>query len=424
MTDINELFKTPRKPIKVVDCDALTNDEWLVVRRLNYNNLKNRDIDETILNKLEITKNLDKVPYFSTSIGGSDSSSILGTSHWRTGLELYYDKAEGKVEENIDRGRQYIFDFGHAMEAFVAEHYEKVFKEEFKDNVEREFSLHYGEPILIKDCRVYRDTWMYKNPEYPFMSADLDFKIDLILEDDRVITGIFECKTTSPFTIKDNWEFEAPAYYQCQTRHYMAVMDYPFTIIACAADNSANNYYSHIIFRDAEKEKELIEAECKFAQCVEDKNPPYDSKVNNLECILDHMNVKKQDETVDSSDYCKDAVERILALDNQISMYNNGLKDLKSARELILSNILTYMQEHGKCNMKIETELSDYVFKVEAKTSNALDYNKFWKLCKKLPDGYDAVIENYKSQCLKSTEVKNTLSAKAHKHKESKKEVA
>lgn len=384
MANIAELFKKPRKPLKVVDCDGLPNDKWLEYRK--------------------------------TGIGGSDSASILGISKWRTARELYYDKIGESTPEEIDKGKQYIFDFGHAMEAFVAEHFEKVFEDEYRQNFNLQFTSHYGEPIKFKSARVYRDTWMYRNPENLFMIADLDFKIDFTLEDGRVVTGVFECKTSSAYQIQNAWEAAAPAYYQCQTRHYMATTDLPFTVIACAADNNSMNYYVHIIWRDAEKEKALIEAERDFWQSVQNKIPPEDLSANNIKVILGHLpTIEKQKVEVDDSEYCVNLIKQYEALDKQAKEFSKIIDDYNAQKDIIKSNILTYMTNNNKYSVTIPGEDKQFSFVVATKSSNAMDYTKFFKMCEDLPNS--AVIDDLRMQCRKDPAPKATLSVTSKKKK-------
>ena len=348
---LNELLTKPRVANRVVDCSTINNDEWLEYRK--------------------------------GGIGGSDSASILGISKWRTQLELYYDKIGESSTEEIDEQREYIFDFGHAMEEFVAVYYQKVFERKFKDSLELKFSLHYGEDIRIEKCRVYRDTWMYESPEYPFMRADLDFKVDLTLSSGQVVTGIFECKTTSPFSIKDSWESGPPKYYECQTRHYMAVMDVPFAIIACAADNNANNYYSHVIFRDNDKEKVLIEAEKEFWWSVKNRIPPYEMGVDNTKTILGHCNIdpnsKAKSVPEDNGAFVKNKIAEIQAYQENIAALKSSIKSLEEKENILKSDLLTYMMSNDK--ITFETSIGDNVFltSISESTRKAVDYNKVFK---------------------------------------------
>ena len=434
-----ELYKTPRQPDRIIDCDAINricdgiftmpgdlddDKAEMLIDELTY-----ATEDKTIIPALQEIKPMIQKGNYKTAaalandvwliyrrggIGGSDASSIMGNSKWRTALELYYDKIGEKPNEVIDEGRQYIFDFGHAMEAFVAEHYQKVFMEKYKAATELAFSLHYGKDIRIAHCRVYRDTWMYKSPEHPFMRADLDFKIDFTFDNGKTVTGIFECKTTSPFTIRDGWEAGPPKYYEVQTRHYMAVMDVPFAIIACAADNSAANYYCHPIFRDAKTEADLIEKEEAFWDCVQNKTPPYEIGVNNLAVLLEKSDeVDNGDVVADQSPEIADMLQRYAAIEDEIKLYKDFIKDLDSKKSVVLSDILTYMTASDTLKLVSELDGLEYNISVNEKCSNAVDWKKFAKALAKAHPVLAQEIEDTQKACLKDPKPKKVLTIKA-----------
>lgn len=389
MADIKELFKTPREAKKIVDCSTIDNDTWLKYRR--------------------------------GGIGGSDSASILGISHWRTQLQLYYDKIGEPTSEEITDQRQYIFDFGHAMEEFVALYFEKVFEEKFKDSFELKFSLHYGEDLRIEKCHVYRDTWMYESPEHPFMRADLDFKVDLTFSNGKTTTGIFECKTTSPFTIKDTWEKEPPEYYVCQTRHYMAVMDVPFTIIACAADNNSNNYFAHIIFRDETEEKKLINAEEEFWWAVNNKIPPYEMGVNNKQSMLEHLPTSSiNDAERDNGAFVKSKLSEIEAFNQNIAGLKASIRELEKQKEILESDLLTYMSSNDKLSLVTTIGDYDYSSQVTESSRKSMNYTKIFKeINQKYPniaDEINTIKESHTSRKVtKKLTIKKSLAFKNKK---------
>lgn len=428
------LYKVPRQPEKIIDCDAINricdsiftlpgdlddDKAEMLIDELTY-----ATDDKTIIPALQEIKPMIQQGDYKTSaalandiwliyrrggIGGSDAASIEGLSKWRTSLELYYDKIGDKANEEITPQRQYIFDFGHAMEAFVAEHFEKVFMDQFKSAIENSFSMHYGEDIRITKCRVYRDTYMYKSPENQFMRADLDFKIDLTLENGKVVTGIFECKTTSPFTVRDDWESTPPEYYECQTRHYMAVMDYPFTIIACAADNNANNYYAHVIFRNKKYEEKLISDERKFWKAVETKSPTYEMGVNNLNVLLDKSGNLSKNILKDNSNTMLGFIKEYKDIQTSISDTKALVKELEKKLDIVKSDILTYMSMNDVNELESQYGNCDYNIQVTEKISNLTDWNKFVKaLITTMPDEKDAITD-LKNNCKKNAKPKKNL---------------
>lgn len=393
------LFKAPRPANKIIDCDKINEICSLIdmdgniyakAQKIKQELIANtydkdtlpllEDIDNMIANgrytSKEALANDVWLVYRRGGIGGSDASALLGLSKWNTALSLYYDKIGEKPKENITTERQYIFDFGHAMEEFVAKHYEKVFMQEFKESVELSFSLQYGEDLRITGCRVFRDTFMYKSPEHPFMRADLDFCVALDFSNGKTATGIFECKTTSPFTIKDDWEVGPPKYYECQTRHYMAVMDYPFAIIACAADNNANNYYSHVIFRNKKAENNLVKEEQIFWNQVQNEVPPFEMGVDNKDLLFQKSKETSSRLFRDDSPDVTNLINSYEAVDNEVQILKQRLKEAEAKKNIALSDLLTYMVQSDTNTM--ETHIGDLIYNCCVKESvrTATNWNK------------------------------------------------
>lgn len=347
-----KLYFRQRKADKVVNCSKITDDEWHQYRR--------------------------------TGIGGSDAAICLGLSKFKTPMDLYYAKVSPQ-KEDVSPEKQYLFDFGHAMEEFVAKHFEKVFMTEYKDEFELNFSQKYQKDIRISECRVYRDTWMYRSPEHPFMIADLDFLVDFTLDNGKVLKGVFECKTTNPQIIRKTWQEQAPPYYVTQTRHYMAVTDLMFTVIACAADNNSNNYYVHIIHRDEDEENALIEKEEKFwNENVLEQKPPFYSVGDNTKLLLNQINTDLiGDEVVcDNSPTITDLLSKYESVTDNITFLNTQLKELNTIKAQITSDITCYLVDNNKYNINVDLPEFSYQLKVESKISKAVDYNKFFKDCK------------------------------------------
>ncbi len=214
-----------------------------------------------------------------TGLGGSDIGILLGHSHFRNVLDLYYDKI-GQIPvtgaPEPESSKEYLFDFGHAMEAFVAEQFcKRVFWDRYKESFETKLSEKYGEVVIVSGIECVRDTHMYRLKSCPCLLADFDFLCRLTLMDGRVLEGIFECKTTAPYQIAEKWTDAPPESYQDQIADYMLIGDYDFAIIACAADNNYNNYYAHLVFRDEDKDAEIVKVASDFwNKHVLAKKPP------------------------------------------------------------------------------------------------------------------------------------------------------
>ena len=231
------------QPSALVETKGMTNDEWLKWR--------------------------------TSGIGGSDVAAIYEVSPWNTKRALYYSKIG---LEKTEVSNQYTLDFGHAVEDFVAQWFQANF-EEYKPQVEFKIGK------KIKEFYIYKDTIMYQHPIYTFMNANLDYRFTITTVDDEKIDGVFECKTTSYHIGPEKWANERVPYeYELQTRHYMAVMNLPLTIIACCWGNNVNDYVFRIISRDLDKEEDLIEIEQNFwKENVLKRVPPPLSKKQGVE---------------------------------------------------------------------------------------------------------------------------------------------
>ncbi len=181
-----------------------------------------------------------------TGIGGSDAGTVLGVNPYKTKRELFYEKTGVEPIKAKDNDSLPLR-WGHALEETVAE----------------EFSRQTG-------LRVYEVKEMYQHPLYPFMLANVDRFIDL--PDGSV--GILECKTSNPNS-KYKWEDGGvPFHYECQVRHYMAVMNIDVAYIACLFENSSDTMAIRRIERDPVFKEELIAAEKDFWENHVLKNDP------------------------------------------------------------------------------------------------------------------------------------------------------
>lgn len=164
-----------------------------------------------------------------TGIGGSDAGTILGVNKWKSKTQLFFEKTNPEMIQEINN--EFIY-WGNMMEDVVAD----------------EFARRTGK-------KVRRDNRMLRHPEHRFMMANLD----------RVVVGekaLLECKTTSQYNT-EQWEDDnVPAHYLCQIQHYMAVTGYEKAYIAVLI--GGNNFVWKEIPRDDELIQILIDAEKDF----------------------------------------------------------------------------------------------------------------------------------------------------------------
>ena len=127
-------------------------------------------------------------------LGGSDVAAILGISPWRTAMDVYLDKTQGKIEET-NPIKQRIFQRGHKMEPYII------------DVLQEETGL-----VVVKRGHRYID------PELPFIAAEIDAEAE---------TGEnIEIKTCNQFGAKgwgEQYTDAIPVYYTAQAMHGLMV---------------------------------------------------------------------------------------------------------------------------------------------------------------------------------------------------------
>lgn len=234
-------------------------------------------------------------------IGGSDVSAIAGLNKWKSPVAVYLDKVGEAPEDEAGEAAYW----GNVMEDIVAQ----------------EFTKRSG-------MKVRRRNAMLKNPEYPWMFANVD----------RLIVGKkegLECKTASEF-MKGEWEGEEiPAAYLLQIQHYMAVTGFKAWWIAVLL--GGNKFHYKRIERDEEIIQYLIEIEKDFwLNHVVPQNPP---AFDGTEASVDLLKALYPQSEPDSEIYLpKDAEALVEALDaiseelketeRKKKEYENQLKDM------------------------------------------------------------------------------------------------
>lgn len=185
-------------------------------------------------------------------IGGSDAAAILGLNPWKSPMDVYLDKiGQGPP----DTESEYAY-WGTRLEALVAD----------------EFSKRMG-------LKVARVNALLIHPEHPWMVANIDRRV--------VGGGILECKTTSEWKRNDWGEDKAPDMYLLQVQHYLAVTGEEKAWLAVLI--GGNRFLTVPVERDEALIRDLIDAEARFWECVENRTPP----------------------AVDGSDACTEALRRL-----------------------------------------------------------------------------------------------------------------
>lgn len=355
-----DIDRKRRIPDVICDCADLTapdghlyTQDEIDVKTLNNPDGSMSSIDWELQRKNKFRKNVWE-SIRTTGIGGSEVGVLLGDNHYQTVLDLYYNKINKLPVVDApepDSAKEYLFDFGHKMEEFIAEQFAKrMFYEKFQSIFETKFSERYGEIISITNVQCVRDTHMYRCPECPALLADFDFLVRFSLRDGRVLEGIFECKTSSPFQIAEKWTNNYPAGYKDQICDYMLVGDYDFAVICCAADNNFNNFYGYLEFRDEEMDKKIISTVSEFwYNNVQTKTPPPTDNMDVLNALTTY--IEPNGDTVDFSrnPFVKREVSSYLANKEQEAVYRKKADEYKEKANINMSNIATLLQdkEHG-----------------------------------------------------------------------------
>ncbi|MEK4555575.1 YqaJ viral recombinase family nuclease [Jeotgalicoccus sp. FSL K6-3177] len=235
-----------------------------------------------------------------TGLGGSDAGTVLGVNKWKSKAQLFLEKTNPELRQNIDN--EYIH-FGNILEDVVA----------------KEFERRTGK-------KVRRDNRMLRHPKHEFMFANLD----------RVVVGekaLLECKTTSHFN-KELWEDDdVPAQYLCQVQHYLAVTGYEKAYIAVLI--GGNNFVWKEIKRDDELIQIIIDAEYDFwhNHIQANKLPEIDGSpamtefINYMYKDIDEEEIELPEDVdtlIKAIESCKSSVKETTELQKK---YENQLKD-------------------------------------------------------------------------------------------------
>lgn len=171
-------------------------------------------------------------------IGGSDAGAVCGVNPWKSPVQVWLDKT-GRSTEFEDNERMM---WGRKLEDVVADHFAEV-----------------------NGIKIRRNNAVLIHPEIPYMLANID----------REIVGekaLLEVKTAGAHTLK-TWESDgAPASYQLQVQHYMAVTGYATAYLAVLI--GGQKYMQFIIKRDDEVIQYLAKIESDFWKFVTTNTAP------------------------------------------------------------------------------------------------------------------------------------------------------
>lgn len=302
-------------PIVLGDINSLSEEEWLHWRE---HGPKWRDPSDP-----------EYIPY---TLGGSDSATVLCASPWRTRLQLYNDKAG--IGKKIDKMNASALEAGHIYEPFVAE----VCRRQLVDLP------------FVESCEFYDDTTMYRSGQrkpdgtlkYPWALADFD-RVAIINGEPYII----ELKTTSyrnVDTIKKWTDGIVPYYYETQVRHYMAVANIDHAAICCAWGFKKEETALIFLERDMDLEKEIMDAESRFIDCVMCGIEPDVSDEN--QDLLAKYYARLYGPATDKlpcvtlSDAYDDDIEQIVNLQHQIELSEKKTESLRQNLNEVCNRLL------------------------------------------------------------------------------------
>lgn len=161
----------------------------------------------------------------SKGIGGSDIGAILGVNKYRSLVDVYLDKTEGKkVEDN-----NAMF-WGRILEPIIRAEFQKKHSEEYQT---------YLVPYSLK---------------YGVLRANVD---GLIYNNNTQKWGVLEIKTANQFTAKEWSDGVVPQSYYAQVMHYLAVTGLDYAIIVVLIGGS--DYREFYIERNEDEVKAIKE---------------------------------------------------------------------------------------------------------------------------------------------------------------------
>ena len=160
-----------------------------------------------------------------TGLGGSDIGAVLGISPYRTPVDVYFDKIEGRDYQESEPAH-----WGKMLEELVA----KEFQERTGMRVQRVNSI----------LRKGEDGWMIANIDRAIVNPKIGKSVRVLPVKKQELTGrmlttdcILECKTASQY-LADDWspsqedeivageiisQYKIPSHYESQVQWYMAV---------------------------------------------------------------------------------------------------------------------------------------------------------------------------------------------------------
>jgi putative phage-type endonuclease len=200
-------------------------------------------------------------------IGGSDIGAILGLSPYKTAFQVWSEKVDQFSQASRDALH---LRFGHHIEPFIAQEYEKV---------------------TGTKTAAHQQTLFH--PKHPFLYGHIDRFVlaegvtQPLAEGQVTCSTILECKSASIFN-RHEWgepgTDEIPPAYHAQCAWYMAITDCSRVDVAVLLGNQ--DFRIYVVKRDLELEARLIARALDFWQnhvlCKQAPKPETEADIRNL----------------------------------------------------------------------------------------------------------------------------------------------
>lgn len=222
-----------------------------------------------------------------TFIGGSDAAVILGVSPWKTPLQLYEEKVNGRAPET--EAKLKLFARGHRWEPIALEMLVDA------------LSADDEAPVLTERNKRYIDA------EHPFLACEID--AELLIGNELVNV---ELKTVHPFKAHEWGEEgseEVPVHYAAQAMHGLAITGRRLCIVGALF--GADNLVPFKVVRDDETIKAMREKSVAFwNNHVLARVPPEPSNMADIMRLFAKVNGKP----VEASEPVLHALRRLQAI--------------------------------------------------------------------------------------------------------------
>lgn len=236
-----------------------------------------------------------------TYLGGSDIAAILGISPWRTPLDVYLDKVEGRQPEDPSKAK--IFRRGARMEPYILD----LLTEEN------------GIEIVARGNR-YRDT------THQFIAAEIDAE--------AASGENIEAKSANQFAAKNwgaEWTDEIPVYYTAQAMHGMMVKPAPATIFPVLI--GSDDFRVYRVERDDETIEMIRAKEVEFWGRIERRDPPEPTHVSDIMRLFE----RDHGTSVEASDDIVEAVNLLKGIKKEINLLEADKDEQEERIKLFLA---------------------------------------------------------------------------------------